>query len=285
MEPRRLYRLAGTLLACCLVAACAGRPASPPAAPDTVATRVAQELAVSATLTALASRPEVTPPTASIPPSVNAPAATPTRLEVTILALPLERADPAPTRLQVTIQPLATPTGLVLTLAPPIIRPPLPVILTPVPTRIQVTVLPVDGSDGNQNLRNNRTVNSGRNVLVPGNVAYGAGDTASFRDRIVFQVEVFDRTVGQQDGAGIESVAFTITDETGQEVHTRTETTPGFCVFGGGEPDCIVWRFSEHGGQWPGGASLQPGVHGVQIFIKPKNGAAVTWFWSFRIDG
>ena len=157
--------------------------------------------------------------------------------------------------------PPATPTRLVLTLPPPIIRPTVRVI----PTRIQVAVLPVDGSDGNQNLRNNRGVKSGRNVLIPGGVPYGDGDTAVFRDRVVFQVEVFDRTAGQRDGAGIESVTFTITDETGQEVHTRTEKTPGFCVFGGGEPDCTVWRFSEHGGQWPGGAPLQPGVHDVRI--------------------
>ena len=33
------------------------------------------------------------------------------------------------------------------------------------------------------------------------------------------------------------------------------------------------------------GRGLQPGVHDVRIFIKPKVGEAVTWFWSFRIEG
>ena len=80
-----------------------------------------------------------------------------------------------------------------------------------------------------------------------------------FGDRIVFQAEVFDENVGQTDGAGIESVTFTIRDETGEKVHERTERNAGYCVFGGGEPDCTVWRFSEHGDKWPDGASLNPG--------------------------
>ena len=61
---------------------------------------------------------------------------------------------------------------------------------------------------------------------------------------------------GSTDGAGIESVTFIIRDETGKKVHERTERNAGYCVFGGGEPDCTVWRFSEHGDKWPGGAGL-----------------------------
>jgi hypothetical protein len=148
----------------------------------------------------------------------------------------------------------------------------------------QVAVIPVDGSDGNKALGNDRGVNSGRNLLLPGFAAAELSQPMVFRDRIVFQAEVFDREAGQTDGAGIDNVTFIIRDETGAEVHKRTERNAGYCVFGGGEPDCTVWRFSEHGYKWPGGASVRPGVHDVQIVITPKRGEAVTWFWSFRVD-
>ena len=148
----------------------------------------------------------------------------------------------------------------------------------------QVAVVPVDGSDGNKDLGNDRGVNQGRNLLLPGFASYEVAAPMVFRDKIVFRAEVFDRQVGQTDGAGIDSVTFTIRDETGDTVHERTERNPGYCVFGGGEPDCTVWRFSEHGNKWPGGAQLQPGVHDAQIVITPKNGDPVTWFWSFRIE-
>ena len=151
------------------------------------------------------------------------------------------------------------------------------------PPVAQVVIIPVDGSDGNKELGNDRDVNSGRNLLLPGFAPYEVANPMEFDDRIVFQAEVFDKGVGQTDGAGIESVTFTIRDENGDIVHERTERNPGYCVFGGGEPDCTVWRFSQHGYRWPDGASLQPGVHDVQIFIQPKKGEAVTWFWSFRI--
>jgi len=168
--------------------------------------------------------------------------------------------------------PAPTPTDI------PIVQP------TTQPPAAQVAVIPVDGSDGNQALGNDRGVKSGRNLLLPGFAPYEVTEPMVFRNRIVFRVEVFDRNVGKTDGAGIQNVTFTIRDETGAVVHERTERTPGYCVFGGGEPECTVWRFTEHGNKWPGGANLHPGVHDAQIGIKPKNGDAVTWFWSFRVE-
>ena len=112
-------------------------------------------------------------------------------------------------------------------------------------------MIPVDGSDGNKALGNNRGVNQGRNLLLPGFAPYEVSDPMVFGNRIVFQAEVFDAKSASTDGAGIESVTFTIRDETGEKVHERTERNAGYCVFGGGEPDCTVWRFSEHGDKWP----------------------------------
>jgi len=271
MSHIRLNLFIGLTLAGLLLAACGGGPAP---TPDVIGTRVAQDLAVAATLTALAPRPDT--PTPTEPPSTtpSPTGVTPTRLAVTIL--PPFTPTAVPTR---------TPTRFVLTVPPPIIRPTIPpAVPSAQPTRIQVAVVPVDGSDGNKSLGNNRGVNQGRNILLPGFDPGKVSNPVVFRDQVVFQVEVFDRAYGRTDGTGIESVTFVIHDETGAKVYERTEKTPGYCVFGGGEPNCTVWRFSEHNTQWPGGAELHPGVHDVQILIKPVYSAGVTWFWSFRIE-
>ncbi len=176
--------------------------------------------------------------------------------------LPAGSAPPTPTPRP----PTATPTSPVL----------------PTATRVLVAVVPVDGSDGNRSLGNDRGVNGGRNIVLPGPGTVENGAVV-FRDSVVFQVEVFDRNAGQDDGAGIREVRFTISDETGNVVHQRTERNAGYCVFGGGEPDCVIWRFSEHGSRWPGGAALQYGFHNVTIDIVPQSGQAVNWFWGFRI--
>jgi|WetSurMetagenome_2_1015567.scaffolds.fasta_scaffold34696_2 hypothetical protein len=341
-----------------LLAAACGSTANPtPTEPDRVATRVAENLAVAATLTALvpAGNQPVTPaataafstdtssptqPVASASAQVPTEAAVPPAASCRVISAGLNlRPGPgtvyAPplaglardTELRpvsfvargfptgqwietqvvsdgregwVSAEPKFVACNIQLALLPAGVPPPTPtpaptVTLLP-PTNIpivppatpppaaQVAVIPVDGNSGNQNLRNNRGVNSGRNLLLPGFASYEVTSPMVFHDKIVFQAEVFDRNVGKTDGAGIESVTFTIRDENGNTVHERTERTPGYCVFGGGEPDCTVWRFSEHGDRWPGGAQLQPGVHDAQIVIKPKSGDAVTWFWSFRIE-
>ncbi len=165
---------------------------------------------------------------------------------------------------------------------------PRPVTATPppaTPTRIPaIAILPVDGGcSETPNIRNSRNVKGGCNVALPGFESYEVSNPMVFRDRIVFQVEVFDTNVGRTDGAGIDSVSFTINDSN-RTVHQRTERNAGYCVFGGGEPDCTVWRFSEHGNRWPGGADLQKGPHSVQIVITPKSGEPVTWFWTFEIQ-
>lgn len=181
------------------------------------------------------------------------------------LGVPPSTPTPAPTAT------LLPPTDIPI--VPPATQPP----------AAQVAVIPVDGSDGNSALGNDRSVNSGRNLLLPGFAPHEISDPMVFRDRIVFRAEVFDRNVGKTDGAGIQNVTFIIRDETGAIVHERTEQNPGYCAFGGGEPDCTVWRFAENRYRWPDGADLHPGLHDVQITIKPKNGEGVTWFWSFWV--
>ena len=102
-----------------------------------------------------------------------------------------------------------------------------------------------------------------------------------FRDRIVFRVEAFDSAVGNTDGAGIQNVKFDITGPNG-EVHSRPENTAGYCAFGGGEPNCDVWVFSQRGNKWPNGKTIEDGTHSVTITITPKQGKPVQWFWTIR---
>jgi hypothetical protein len=342
-----------------LTAAC-GNPGSPsPTESDRVATRVAEEIAVGATLTgvvpavnklftpcgrAVAVAPttppaELTPPQApteaAAPPTEAPPAASCRVISAglnlrpgpgTVYAPPLAGLARDTELRPVSFVARGFPTGqwieaqvvsngrvgwvsagpqfvacnIQLASLPAGVPPPTP---TPAPTATllpataipivppatqtpatQVAVVPVDGSDGNKALGNNRDVNSGRNLLLPGFAPYQVSAPMVFGDKIVFQAEVFDRGAGQTDGAGIESVTFIIRDETGKKVHEQTERNAGYCVFSGGDPDCTVWRFSEHGDKWPGGADLNPGGHDAQIVIQPKNGEAVTWFWSFRVE-
>jgi hypothetical protein len=105
-----------------------------------------------------------------------------------------------------------------------------------------------------------------------------------FRDRMVFQAEVFDTNVGTNDGAGIENVRFSIFDDRGQLVHFRQENNAGYCVFGGGEPNCAVLVFADTGFKWPEGATLYPVAHQVDIEIHPQNGDPVNWVWSFEVE-
>ncbi len=333
-----------------LATACGGNTHQTAVEPDRVGTRVAEELSVSATLTALAPRENAPPVTQTRTAEATPAPPTPALASIATTSPPTTTADTIPPTgppsaascLVVTaglnlrpgpgtvytppiaglghdteLRPLSFvargfPSGqwievqvvsngsqgwvgaasqfvacnIDVTSLPLGVPPPTP---TPAPaptqtTPLAVAVVPVDGSDGNKDLGNDRGVNSGRSLLLPGFAPYEVSTPMVFRDRIVFRAEVFDRKVGHTDGAGIESVTFTIRDENGDTVHEQTERNAGFCVFGGGEPDCIVWRFSEHGDKWPGGAQLLPGVHDAQIVIKPKNGDAVTWFWNFRIE-
>jgi hypothetical protein len=277
---RRIVPLVCIALGVVVALAACVTPTSPVVAQaDRVATRVAEELAVAATLTALAPTAPSSA-TATRPPQTVAASRTPTRLQVTVA--PARTATPSPTRLQVTVAPAPTASRTPTRLAVTVLPAPSPPV-RPTPTPLQVAVLPVDGSDGNRVLHNSRNVMEGRNVLLPGFSQSAVKTPMVFKDSVVFQVEVFDETVGKRDGDGIASVTFGISDESGKVVYTRAETTAPYCVFSG-EPGCAVWQFSKQGYRWPSGAALRYGVHDVQITIQPKKGAAMKWFWSFKVE-
>ncbi|HMR67476.1 MAG TPA: hypothetical protein PKE64_25975, partial [Anaerolineae bacterium] len=212
---------------------------SPAATPDAVATETAIAFAVVSTLTA----------EASSAPSTPIPDAFPTEpFDATVAA---SSSDvPAATE-----PPPPTPTA-----APP----------TPTPTPPLFDVLPVDGDSGNASLRGQQDINEGRYVIIP-NVPSGSISSSlpEFREWLAFLVEPFDPAVGNRAGEGIRQVNFTIVneDQGGETVYTRTEQTVAFCAFGGGEPDCNVFVFSQNDFRWPEGPPLENAIEGLPVNI------------------
>jgi hypothetical protein len=153
---------------------------------------------------------------------------------------------------------------------------------------LQIAESQVDGDDGNDFVLGSSSDNQGRVILLPGFEQSNVTDPVVFRDRIVFRVEVFDSRVGSYDGAGIEHVTFRIEpdDGSGQIVYEKRENHAGYCVFGGGEPDCWVLVFSENGNRWPApfDTEIFNGQYLARIDIKPEDGEATQWRWRFVIE-
>jgi hypothetical protein len=150
-------------------------------------------------------------------------------------------------------------------------------------------VLDVDGDKGNQDLRGSRPINDGRYLIFPG-YAPGSIDSEdpTFHDKLVFRVEVFDAAHGgAKDGDGIQNVKFKIAKEDDHDnpVYEKVENTAGYCVFGGGEPNCEVWVFAQHDYRWPGGQPIENIAYRAFIEITPHSGEPAIWNWGFRIEG
>lgn len=252
-----------------LVACTAGASPATPDLDATVQVAVAQTrtfeeaVATSVAATAAANAPEP-------PPATPKPAAADS-LQVTPTHTP-QAPTPAP------------PTLEAPTLPPPTSEAPTP---TPTQEKLQIAESDVDGNDGNDFLTSSSPSNQGRVILLPGFDQSEVSDPMVFRDRLVFRVEVFDSRAGSVDGAGIQDVTFRIQVDDGsdQVVYERTERQPGYCVFGGGEPDCNVLRLGD-GSRWPDpyGGDIRSGDYVALIDIVPQQGEPTQWRWRFNIQ-
>jgi hypothetical protein len=252
------------LTLCLLLTGCSRGAPGELSADDRIATQVAATLTAEADQVAQApSETPTTPPTAT---EASAPTDTATATPVPPTATPSATA---------TEEPTATPAPPTVTSTP-----------SPTPTLIQLVIVPVDGDDGNQFLRGSAEQNQGRNVLLPGFTPQEVSDPMVFRERMVFAVEVFDTRVGRTDGAGIDRVFFDIVDEggDGNTVYDNLEENPGYCVFGGGTPECAVLVFEQTGNRWPNGEPIRNGAYQAQISIFAENGEQTQWRWGFQID-
>jgi hypothetical protein len=86
----------------------------------------------------------------------------------------------------------------------------------------------------------------------------------------------------KKDGRDIDTVEFTVTSpDGGTTYYDRTEKNAGYCIFGGGEPDCTPWIVE--GGQYKwkqGGKPVQSGKYGLTITVTASNGDEGTWLWN-----
>ncbi|MEP7188827.1 MAG: hypothetical protein ABI901_06540 [Roseiflexaceae bacterium] len=257
-------RMAGRGLALaavtCLAVAC-GQPsgAAPTAAPatelssdDRIATRVAEEQAVAATLTVIAQG--------------NQPPAAATNTPATVVEAP-----PTPT------EPPPTPTE-----PPP---PKEPVAYKGVPPDGNFT--PNSEMIDNNGVSLGRIQGS----LMIADVSNSKDGLPLVKDRLAIRILASFEKEGQpaNDGDGIDHVHISIQRDEGDnqdELHSRDETTAAYCSFSGGEPDCELWDFRAHGNQWPNGTPLQNGRYKVSatIFLKDIDFAQPFWFTSFYIE-
>ncbi|MBI4926252.1 MAG: hypothetical protein HY835_00695 [Anaerolineae bacterium] len=73
-----------------------------------------------------------------------------------------------------------------------------------------------------------------------------------------------------KDGDGVKRVFFTVLDENGNEVYSRTENNAGYCIFGGGEPDCNPWPLYNYAIAWSeNGPVVKDGTYAVRILVEP----------------
>jgi hypothetical protein len=140
---------------------------------------------------------------------------------------------------------------------------------TPTEVRVVAAVVPFGGSaeglDGG--------------VLAPGYQAF----PDVFREVLAFRVVVRDLGAGEQDGAGVQSVSYTITrneeDGSASQVYEKTESSPAYCMTGGDDPGCSPIALTP-GAVWPNGAPIIDGEYHVEIAVVANNPDKFA-FWNF----
>lgn len=238
------------------LAACGGPALS---SDDQVATRVAQELAVAATLTAVA-RAQTTPTIGDTPTAVATPAApAPTEPPAPPTDAPAPSEPPPPPPTDIPVPPTAPPEPT----APPIAY-----------TDINFNGNPTPAPDGDVD----------GEITIAG-ATPGEGGALVVRDFLAIRVDARIPGGAAKNGDGIQNVQIVVFDnQSGDTVIDQTESTAGYCSFGGGEPDCVIWRFAEHDNRWPKGQPVVNGSYSVNVTINPKDGAYPTVQWNFQFE-
>ena len=122
-------------------------------------------------------------------------------------------------------------------------------------------------------------------VVLPGYTGSLHDDRPVFSTSVVFYLRVHDPAYGSRDGAGIDSVDFSLEDPLNQIVQKRAEQKVKYCAFGGGEPDCSVWVFAEHGNTWPKAQPVENGTYTVFMTIhRADQKGDVSWQFSFEVQ-
>ena len=145
-------------------------------------------------------------------------------------------------------QQTATPTAPALVVIPFELEPD-----EAAPTPPALIILPGGGSgDGMEGI-----------IVTEPDLATFDGDSGApvFRRSISLQMIVRILDEGSADGSGIERVEIEVVDDEGETVYTKIENDAGYCLFGGGEPDCATGT----PGQWSDLAGHEPTYRGAGI--------------------
>lgn len=182
----------------------------------------------------------------------------------------------APQLVACTVSLAGLPTGAIPPTptpgAPPVPPSPTP-SATATPAPVAYVNIPVAGDNGDLK----------GNLVAPAGLALKL-KPLTFHDHVVFEVRVRDPgAADKQNGGGIASVEFSITNENGDEVLHHIEKSPAFCPFGNSGPPCDVWWFKDHGNKWPKGQPAQPGRYQVQINIQPAGKDRRGANWNFDL--
>lgn len=90
---------------------------------------------------------------------------------------------------------------------------------------------------------------------------------------------------GTKDGEGITEVNFQVLDDAGNLVYQRTERQAGYCIFGGGEPDCNPWVLEDFVYKWEqGGDPVKEGDYKLLIVVIAESGDQGNWNYDVSIN-
>lgn len=199
--------------------------------------------------------------------ALTTPPAGATALPTPIVLPSATGAPPLPTATTGIVPPTtAPPTAIPPTAVPPTTIPP---TAAPTATATRANLPPVVENDA-----------PGGSFPEDGSVAFNIIVDPTF----LFRMDVRALSAGDFEGAGIESVGFSISGDGVN--YFREERTAGFCVFGGGEPTCNPWPQNEQGQYtWGvGGPVVQSGEYFVNMSVtadEPDEEFFGNWNWNF----
>jgi hypothetical protein len=111
---------------------------------------------------------------------------------------------------------------------------------------------------------------------------------ADFDSQYLLRLYAHDSNTGlTEDGAGISEVIFTVTDSNNNILLQNSESTAGFCVFAGGEPNCNPWTFEDFVYKWtPGGAIVADGTYNleVRVILDDPNSDQGRWDYTITLN-
>lgn len=110
------------------------------------------------------------------------------------------------------------------------------------------------------------------------------GGAQSANGQVTVRVCALDPGRGQNCGDGIDDVHMELFDPNGTRVHDRSEGTYGFCLYGGGEPDCTAYDYAGNGYTWDSGDSVVTGTYVLRATVRADDGRTEVSEFTFDVN-